>query len=165
MIAYYKVKKFCKDNISEIENYENAINDDQIWHCHHKLGTDLNLTKQELIDKNLYYNRPANELIFLTQLEHRRIHTCGKPRSEETKRKLSVSHKGKIFSEEHIQHLHRHHTVLNRKPRNNEDKIKISNTLKNQHRHWMTNGIVSKCVPESDQQNYLDKGYYFGRTY
>lgn len=56
---------FCKDDISLIENYEEAINDkNETWVCHHKLGIELGKTSKELIKLNLYYNRPANEFIF-----------------------------------------------------------------------------------------------------
>jgi len=60
-----------------IENYDKAINDDtQIWQLHHRLE-DNGFTKNDLINKGLYYNRPANELIFLTIHEHRQLHTLG----------------------------------------------------------------------------------------
>ena len=29
------IKKYCKDNISKIENYEKAIASKITWHCHH----------------------------------------------------------------------------------------------------------------------------------
>ena len=69
------VSLYCKEDPSLIENYDKAINDNtQIWECHHRLETDLNLSMQELKDRNLYYDRPPSELIFLTKAEHSRIH-------------------------------------------------------------------------------------------
>lgn len=119
MISEDKVKYYCKDDITEIENYEIAVNDDtQLWICHHKLGIGEGYTnsKKDLILMNLYYHRPAGEFIFLTESEHRRLHNLnmssslrqhfseknkGKnnPRfgispTQETKRKISDAHKG-----------------------------------------------------------------------
>ena len=100
--------KICCENISSIENYEKAINDaTQTWDCHHRLETHykngnirpkgLTLTMQDLINQNIYYGRPANELIFLTKEEHSRLHQSLRIMSEETKEKLSVINTGKII--------------------------------------------------------------------
>ena len=36
MICKYNVKKYSRDDISKIENYEQAINDkENKWDCHH----------------------------------------------------------------------------------------------------------------------------------
>ena len=79
MIYFKNVLKFCCDDISLIENYDKAINDiTQTWDCHHHLEIELNLTVKELIKRDLYYNRPASELIFLTKGEHSRIHLNNK---------------------------------------------------------------------------------------
>ena len=37
MINRKSVSSFCKDDISKIENYEQAINDTKRWVCHHRL--------------------------------------------------------------------------------------------------------------------------------
>ena len=71
--------KYCRDDISNIENYDKAIADkENIWHCHHRFETDCPLflmSMEELKEQDLYYNRPADELIFLTKKEHYRLHT------------------------------------------------------------------------------------------
>lgn len=101
MICIETVKRYCNDNISLIENYEEAINDNsQTWDCHHRLETELNLSKSELISNNMYYDRPACELIFLTQFEHLRLHSNGREFSEETRKKLSDTHKGYKHTED-----------------------------------------------------------------
>jgi len=75
MICLNTIQKYCCDDISLIENYDKAINDEnQTWHCHHKLETELNISRKELIDIGRYYNVPASELIFLTAYEHNYIH-------------------------------------------------------------------------------------------
>ena len=93
MINIQSAKAYCKDDISLIENYENAINDKtQTWHCHHRRETIF--SKSDLIEIGEYYNRPACELIFLTPLEHNRLHHLGKHHSAETRKKMSEALKG-----------------------------------------------------------------------
>ena len=99
---------FCCEDLSLVENYDKAVADPtQIWDCHHRLEIqgDKTLSIKDLVTQNLYYNRPANELIFLTRSEHTKLHTIGsnnpfygKKHTEETKQKISESHKGKHYS-------------------------------------------------------------------
>lgn len=115
----YNLKKFCCEEISLIENYNEAVNDTtQIWDCHHRKEIELNKKVQELIDMGLYYNRPASELIFLPHNEHLRMHMKirwqlnpiiftdefrekmsklrkGQPKTEEWKIKIGIGNKGK----------------------------------------------------------------------
>lgn len=108
MINLHHVKEYCRDDISLIENYEQAINDTtQMWHCHHRLELTLDCefarTKEDLIRLGMYYNRPYFELIFLTVSEHKKIHkgkNKGRKLSEEHKRKISEANKGRKVSEE-----------------------------------------------------------------
>ena len=102
MINYIAAYACCSEDITTIQNYEQAVADQtQIWICHHKLGIDKHMSRKQLIAANLYYNRPAIELIFLTRSEHIRIHmigndiTKGRHLSEQHKRKLSIAGKGK----------------------------------------------------------------------
>ena len=98
------IQKYCCEDISKIENYEKAkANNFEGWNCHHRLETHnsdgekrlVDLLAEELIALDMYYNRPADELIFLTRSEHTIIHNKDKCRSTETKKKLSDSRKGK----------------------------------------------------------------------
>ena len=99
----HKFEKYCKD-YENIENCQKAKADNfKGWDCHHRLETHnsdgerrlVDITKKELIALGMYYNRPANELIFLPSSEHSSLHRKGKPMSEESKKKLSEAHKGK----------------------------------------------------------------------
>lgn len=64
---------YCCEDISKIENYDEAAKDlSQIWHVHHIKGEEF--TAAKLIKNNLYYNRPANELIFLKPSSHNHVH-------------------------------------------------------------------------------------------
>lgn len=109
------LERYC-DNIENIENYEAAKADNFIsWDCHHRLEThnsdgerrSVDITHKELKALNMYYYRPAEELIFLTRKEHMSLHNKGKTFSEDHKRKLSEANKdernpmyGKHLSEE-----------------------------------------------------------------
>ena len=93
MINENYAKEFCRDDISLIENYDKAIADKtQVWHCHHRRETIY--SRSGLKEIGEYYNRPACELIFLTPLEHNRLHNLGKHHSAETRKKMSEALKG-----------------------------------------------------------------------
>ena len=99
MISKY-VNKYCCEDISLIENYDKAIADTkQIWHCHHRKEIDENLSLKQIKEQELYYNRPASELIFLTKSEHQSLHRMGKPttlgrkHSKEEIQKMRTNHK------------------------------------------------------------------------
>ena len=126
-------RRYCKD-YENIENYEKAKVDNFVgWHCHHRLEThtpdgkrrDVDIGYKELKALGLYYNRPAEELIFLTTREHNAFNK-GKHRSEEVKKKLSELNKGKHISE--------------------EAKKKLSDV--NKGKHWYNNGKECKFCYE-----------------
>ena len=81
---------FCiPEEIERIENYELAKKDNfKGWCIHHRLETHnsdgekrlVNLSMAELKALDMYYNRPANELIFLTKSEHTKLHRRKKNR-------------------------------------------------------------------------------------
>ena len=79
MINANQAKKYCSDDISLIENYQQAIADQtRMWEIHHRRECDENgrtlFTKKQLIDMGLYLNRPASELIFVTRSMHWKLH-------------------------------------------------------------------------------------------
>lgn len=79
MLNEYNAKRYCSENISLIENYHEAIADEKKrWEIHHRRECDENgrtlFTKKQLIENNLYFNRPASELIFVTRLMHSKLH-------------------------------------------------------------------------------------------
>ena len=140
-------KQYCKD-YENIENYDKAKKDNfKGWECHHRLETHtsdgerrlVDITKKELIALGMYYNRPAEELIFLTIKEHHEYQK-GKKSSAETKKKLSEAKKGKQFSEEHkkkIGEAHKGKKLSDEtkkklsKPKSDETKQKMSEAAKN----------------------------------
>ena len=145
MIDKNRAIKYCKDDISLIENYDKAIADKtKIWHCHHRRETIF--SRKDLIEIGEYYNRPACELIFLTKSEHMRLHHLGKPSwmkgkhlSEEARKKMSESKKGKHHSAETRKNMSEAHKG---KHRSEETRKKISDVTKGTH--WYNNGV--KCI-------------------
>ena len=97
----HEFERYCKD-YEKIENYEKAKADDfKNWEVHHRLETHnsdgerrlVDITADELKALDMYYNRPASELIFLTSREHHEYRK-GKKHSEETKKKMREVKKG-----------------------------------------------------------------------
>ena len=73
MVNIEQARKYCIGDISEIENWDKALDDKKsVWCVHHRLGETI--SRAELIENGLYYHRPASELKFVTQLEHILIH-------------------------------------------------------------------------------------------
>lgn len=100
------VGKYCCESYESIENYEEAVNDtEKIWVCHHRLEThnpdgtrrSVRLSVDDLKLWDLYYNRPANELIYLTKAEHRRIHAIPKTEVKVEERTLT-SKDGRVIA-------------------------------------------------------------------
>lgn len=135
MISYTMVSLFCNEDISLIENYEQAAADImQTWHCHHRLEIqdEIILSKNELIRQNLYFNRPASELIFLTKSEHMQLHA--KNRSKQTRKLIADSKIGKTLSKEAKQKISKSlegNTRMKGKRLSEEAKQKLRDFWKN----------------------------------
>ena len=129
-------EKYCKDYQS-IENYEKAKKDNfKGWHCHHRLETHnsdgerrlVDISYKELEALRMYYNRPPEELIFLTTREHNILHNKGKKLSEETRNKMREANKGKKLSEE---------------TKNKMSEARKGKNIWTRGRHWFNNGKIN----------------------
>lgn len=159
----YYFKRYCKD-YQNIENYEAAKKDNfKGWHCHHRLETHnsdgerrlVNISMGELIALDIYWHRPAEELIFLTTSEHNTLHHKGKLISEEHKKKVSEAGKGNKralgykHSEEIKKKISEAHKGI---PRSEETKKKIAEASKGNKNvrgtRWYNNGKISKRAYE-----------------
>ena len=144
-------KQYCKD-YENIENYDKAKKDNfKGWECHHRLETHtsdgerrlVDITKKELIALGMYYNRPAEELIFLTIKEHSTFKK-GKQFSEEHKKKLSEAKKDR-YTGENNPFYGKYHTE--------EAKKKMAESHKGKNiwtrgMRWFNNGKISKRAKE-----------------
>ena len=163
-------KSYCSEPLELVENYAAAKAENfQEWDIHHRLeiqpdGTRVSM--QELKDKNLYYGRPASELIFMRRPEHNRLHLIGntffkgKHLSEEARRKLSESLKGRTLSAETRRKMSK---TRKGKHKSAEHRQKISEALKGKHhsaetrqkmseankgKHWWNDGVSCKYSRE-----------------
>ena len=111
---------YCKDDISKIENYKKAVNDNtQMYEIHHRNELTLDgkfaHTKEDLIRMNMYYDRPCNELIFLTKAEHTSLHMKVRPYSFDERQKRSESVKGSknpFYGKTHSEKFRKNHSKL-----------------------------------------------------
>lgn len=177
-------KHIC-DNIENVENYYKAKADNfKGWICHHRLETHtsdgekrlIDITHEELKALDMYYHRPANELIFLTTDEHNHLHhkgkkyrphsdeelnkmskalkgeknpMYGKHHSEETKRKIAESEKGKKMSEEAKRKISDSNKGKHFGPSSEEWKRNISKAWDyNKHFSKETRKKMSKAIKE-----------------
>ena len=79
MINEFWAKRYCSEDISLIENYQQAIADEErMWDIHHRSECDSEgrtlFTRRQLIEMNLYFKRPASELVFVTKSMHKKLH-------------------------------------------------------------------------------------------
>lgn len=98
---------YCLDP-ENIENFDKALADNFVgWVCHHRLQTWTSDGERRLVDisaaelkaLDMYYNVPAEQLIYLTESEHKSLHSRGEHNPMYGKRAWN---KGKHHSEEHI---------------------------------------------------------------
>ena len=171
----YNWRAFCNESIDQIENYKQAEADDfKGWCIHHRLeiqpdGTRVSM--QELKDKNLYYGRPASELVFMKVGEHMTLHWIGntfnkgKHPSVESRQKMSEARKGenhpffgKHFSEEHRQKIAAAKRGDNNpnfgKHLSEETRKKLSEALKGKH----PSAEARQKMSEANKGNHNVKG-------
>ena len=143
-------KQYCKD-YENIENYKAAKKDNfKGWECHHRLEThtsdgkrrEVDITADELKALDMYYNRPASELIFLTRSEHHAFKKgennpfYGKKHSEESKQKMAKAGKKNIgkhwYTDGKIE-------IYDFNCPNGFADGRLNNSNKNIGKHWFTN--------------------------
>ena len=164
---------YCCEPLELVENYQQAKADNFAgWCIHHRLEIQQDgtrVSRQELIDKGLYYDRPASELVFMKVCEHRRLHLIGNTlnkgrtpsadtrlkmsaakkgekcyifgmhHSAETRLKMSAARKGKNHSAETCKKI----AEANKsKHRSDETRQKMSKSWKG--KHWWNDGVSCK---------------------
>ena len=163
-------ERYCK-NYQNIENYEKAKKDNFIgWECHHRLEThnsdgirrDVDISHKELEALGMYYNRPPEELIFLTIREHhilRKVSDSTREKLRATKKGENNPNYGKHLSEETKQKIGE---ANKGKPKSEETRKKMREAKKGENnpafgKHWFNNGKINKRVKE------CPKGFVPGR--
>ena len=169
----HEFERYCKD-YEKIENYEKAKADDfKGWECHHRLEThtsdgerlSVDISHEELKALGMYYNRPPEELIFLTTSEHH-VFRKGKKCSEETRRKLREAKKGEnhpMYGKKHSDETRRkiaeatkgENNPMYGKHHTEESKNKLREAAKGNKNvrgtHWFNNGKMNirakECPP------------------
>lgn len=160
----HKFEKYCKD-YENIENYEKALADNFVgWDCHHRLETHTSDGERRLVDitvvelqaLDMYYNRPAEELIFLRKGEHTSLRKV----SDSTRKKMREARKGKHLGKDNP-FYEKHHTEESKKKiseaaegnkhalgckHSEEARKKLSEA--NKGMHWYNNGKISKRAYE-----------------
>lgn len=131
MINEIKTKKYCCEDISKIENYLLAVNDTtQIWQVHHKweISTVGKFSRNYLISIGIYWNRPADELIFLTKSDHTRIHKIGnnnRTGKKVTEDKKPIGIKNGMYGKHHSEDTKQRMRVI-RNSVEYKERVKIS---------------------------------------
>ena len=158
---------FCSEPLEQIENFKAAEAENFAgWCLHHRLeiqpdGTRMSV--QELKDKDLYFHRPASELVFMRNGEHRMLHNIGNTymkghkHSEESRHKNSLAHRGKHHSAETCQKISEAMKGENNpffgKHHSEESRKKIAEALKGKSNStkgklWWNDGISNKRSKE-----------------
>ena len=165
-VANIEKTRICSDDLSTIENYDQAILDtEHLWELHHRLEThdengakrDKNILSDELKERGLYYNRPSSELIFLIKEEHDRLHMKGNKHA--LGKNIGNKHAyGNILSEET-----RYKMSCSRMGNQNNGKTEIrcietGEILRT--REWIAKGFRNAYMVAHGNQNTC-KGYHF----
>lgn len=152
MINKRSARLYCSGDISLVENYDKAAADENnTWVIHHRLEThkykDRSRTEWIKRDEDipsivlkllgLYYKRSPNELVFMTERDHRSLHWAGLQRIEDF-------HQKKVAG-------------LYKRDREWLRKVSAANKLRCVGRHWFNNGSNELLVYECPE------GYTSGR--
>ena len=138
MINESQARKYCREDISKIARYAEAVADTtQTWICHHRNAEPFTgFRTKDLKKMNMYLQRPASELKFVTYSEHTSIHGKGRhfTHSDKYRKKISESLKGKHRSEETKQKI----SAANKGKRHSEEtRKKISSALRSKKRQFV----------------------------
>lgn len=131
----YRTPYFAPGELNQIENYDKASQDKFAgWHLHHRLEINpdgsTGKKRDDLIAENLYYSRPAAELIFLPLSIHQQLHAIAADRSNPVRK-----------------------TSAKTKERQSQAKLKANNTD-------ARFAVVSAMVDAGDTLSFTDYAFY-----
>lgn len=166
--------RYCCEDISKIENYDEAANDPRnIWQVHHRLETHdsdgnkrpIQLSKWELEALGMYYSRPASELIFLTIYDHTKLHSTGHMVTDEMRNNIISKQLGRK----------RNRPAWNKGlklgPMSDEQKARLSEIKRSyfsEHEHWCKGRKLSEVtktrISNSNRTPEVSEAYRTYRT-
>lgn len=161
------VRKFCCEDISKIENYDKAIADpERVWHCHHRLEVFwwFVSSAEDLKKQGLYYDRPARELIFLTNNDHMKLHQQN--RTTETNKKIAETKRRNGPSEAQREHSRKLGRSQRGKKLSEKTKLRLSiankgKTLSDEHKRMVS--LHHADVSGANNPMFGKKGAAFGK--
>ena len=162
-------KKYCSEPLELVENYAAAKSENfKGWCIHHKREIENDgstKTRQELIDKGMYWNRPADELVFMTNEAHNKLH--GKHPVKSTAIKISQTRLQRIANGEikvdtsclHTPEVRAKISIANKKRladkknhpmygKHQSEESRKKNSLAQRGRHWWNDGVSCKHAKE-----------------
>lgn len=103
MLNIKQAHKYCYESIELIQGFKEASESAEMYHVHHRFE-DMGLSRKDLIELGLLYNRPACELMFIDGKEHNHRHSTYDLSEAYLK---SLYQKGHIpkFTEAHRSHI------------------------------------------------------------
>lgn len=136
----YHMSKYCESGrLQEIEGYAEAISSPEKYVLHHRMeiqpdGTKL--SKQWMIDHDIYYGLHPCMLVFMKDSEHRKLHAPRKKLYEHTSQRRS--HSSQVHSGEDGIAFHDHYGIW---PYENRPLWRKEVGYKKYHGNWRWEGI------------------------
>lgn len=136
-----EVRKYCRKIYHHlIENYEEAINSEEMYICHHRKEITEDgrnaFTADELIDLGEYYHRPPEELIFLTKSAHKALHMAANNKDNG----VTDEHKREMTKARQKRYREKHRDKINQKSRERyANNAEYRKARKEQHKKWIEN--------------------------
>ena len=134
-----EVRKYCRKIYHHlIENYEEAMNSEEMYICHHRKEITEDgrnaFTADELIDLGEYYHRPPEELIFLTKSAHKALHMAANNKDNG----VTIEHKREKAKLRSRRWRENHREEVNQKSRERyANNAEYRKTRAEQHKIWI----------------------------
>ena len=103
MFSTKQAQAYCCEPIDRIQGFLEASESKDRYHIHHRLE-EMGLSRQDLIDMGLLYNRPACELVFMNGKEHNHRHSTIDLSDNILNSRFQAGHTPE-FTEEHRRHI------------------------------------------------------------
>lgn len=150
-------RRYCREDYTKIRGFDEAVNSTDKYDIHHL--NELTFTRDELIKMNMYYHRPASEIVWLSHSDHRKWHDrwngnpmYGRIHSEEARKKMKES----------SPHLSGENSPNYGRPISDHAKMLMS--IKGKMRTGEKNGMYGKKHTDESRKKMSDNSWMRGRT-